>query len=176
MKRELINKIADRHLMEIDKYYRIFSGLSSDLDDYSDDTIYLTVKRNSKWAKGNETTARQIARNWRKVNPELRNAKKFHVTIIKRNLNGSNWFNMEEIHDPIKIKLKTDVFKSYYFQQSSIKEERIVIADYFDDYKKILEDFGKLNDAEKLILYLKMISNQQVTVYDELLHKWWVRQ
>ena len=59
MEKELINKIADRHLLEIDKYYRIFSGLSSDLDDYSDDTIYLTVKRNSMWTKGNETTTRK---------------------------------------------------------------------------------------------------------------------
>jgi len=57
------------------------SGLSSDLDDYRDQTIFLTIRISAKWPKSNRITAIQMARSWKAFNPELADARRYQVTI-----------------------------------------------------------------------------------------------
>jgi len=81
MDNQTIKKISDFYIRNVDKYYRMCSGLSSDLDDYRDQTIFLTIRISAKWPKSNRITAIQMARSWKAFNPELADARRYQVTI-----------------------------------------------------------------------------------------------
>ena len=103
MEKELIKKIVDYHVYHVDKLYRKFAGLQSEMTDYDDETIYLHIKTSSRWGKDNKVTARQLAVDWRNVNKELKDAKRYHVTIFKNetptgiSVNTNNLSNVESI-------------------------------------------------------------------------------
>ena len=84
MEKELIKKIVDYHVYHVDKLYRQFGGLQSEMTDYEDETIYLKIQTNSRWGKDNIVTAKQLADSWKTFNKELKDAKRYHVTIFNR--------------------------------------------------------------------------------------------
>jgi hypothetical protein len=82
MHQENLKKIVSRHVQEVDKYYRMFAGLSSELMACTNDALYINVCTDSRWKKDHETTARQLAVCWRRHNPELHQARYYLVNMI----------------------------------------------------------------------------------------------
>jgi hypothetical protein len=112
MEKELIDKIVYHHIHKIDKNYRMFAGLASILDDYIDATLYITIHKNSKWKKDYIVTAKQIAGDWRDFNDELKQAEKYHVTIIHNEAATGFVLNAEEFNNQSIISEIVDAIKN----------------------------------------------------------------
>ncbi len=84
MTKNQLSEINEFHIRNVDKLYRMYGGLSSHLDAYTDGTIFLTIHRAPKWPKSDEVTARQLANAWRNSNLELAEAEKYYVRIIRQ--------------------------------------------------------------------------------------------
>ena len=65
MEQSTIKKINVRHIWNVDKLYRKFGGLASELLQYSNGCMYLKITRYPRWKKEDELTAEQIALNWK---------------------------------------------------------------------------------------------------------------
>ncbi len=104
MEKELINEINDRHARNVDKWYRMFHNFGSQLVDYREETIFIEIDkcRAARWIKDDETTALQFAESYKKIEPELRHAKRFHVSILKRGstINYGFVISKESLADP----------------------------------------------------------------------------
>jgi hypothetical protein len=90
MDKEVLEKINYEHVRKVDKFYRMFGGLSSSLTDYKHETIYLTIHISSRWNKDASTTAQKLAKCWKESNTELFAAKYYCVQIYS--LNGDTGF------------------------------------------------------------------------------------
>jgi hypothetical protein len=77
-----IQDINHRHIKNVDKLYRMFAGLSSELLEYSDQTLQIAIECSEKWKKPVEDTALQIAESWKTSNPELQHAKYYQAIIL----------------------------------------------------------------------------------------------
>jgi hypothetical protein len=95
MEKELINEINDRHARNVDKWYRMFHNFGSQL-------VEIDKCRAARWIKDDETTALQFAESYKKIEPELRHAKRFHVSILKRGstINYGFVISKESLADP----------------------------------------------------------------------------
>lgn len=175
MEKELINKIAHHHTMVADKFYRMFAGLSSDLDDYTDSTIYITIRKNSKWPKDNIVTAKQIAGDWRDFNDELKDAEKYHVTIIDNDTPTGFVLSKDDMNDSTKVAAVVNAIKDIP-KISAYKDESagVVITGYFNNLAETKDKFKQLSDQQKLSLYHKMINSNVKGEFDALLYRWWV--
>tara|TARA_R110002096_G_scaffold233047_8_gene423027 strand:- start:2129 stop:2551 length:423 start_codon:yes stop_codon:yes gene_type:complete len=78
-----IQAISQRHICSIDKLYRMYGGLSSNLISYDNQVIELEIRKSSKWTKTPEVTARQLADCWKR-NRELSDAVAFVVHLYKQ--------------------------------------------------------------------------------------------
>jgi hypothetical protein len=76
-----IKIISDRHIKDVDKLFRMFGKLSSRLENYKNQILYLHVSVDKNWTKDPRTTALQLAHSWRDENPELKDALKFEVIL-----------------------------------------------------------------------------------------------
>jgi hypothetical protein len=134
MDKQTLRRISDHHIGTVDKFYRMYAGLSSDIDDYADSTIYITIRKNSIWPKDNETTAKQIAGDWRKYSEALRQAKKYHVAIINSDAPTGFVFN-HNASDDSAIEAAIEALKNIPPMDDLKKECRVVvITGYFDDH------------------------------------------
>lgn len=135
MNKEAIRKIAERHIHSVDKYYRMFGGLSSNLDDYSDSTIYITIHKNRNWKKDNATTAKQLALSWRNGCDALKEAKKYHVTIIHNETPTGFAIPLKELNDIAKVEALLQSVNDIP-KKSALKEGSagVVITGYFDHH------------------------------------------
>lgn len=81
-----LDKLVYNHIKQVDKWYRLYMGLESVLTEFKNDTLYIKIKINPTWKKDHVTTARQLANDWRRFNPELFDAKNYNVKIrdVKR--------------------------------------------------------------------------------------------
>lgn len=79
-----IHTISQRHVRGIDKFYRMYAGLSSELLSYESGVIELEIRRSARWPKPPEETAAQLAECWRGHNEELADAVAFLVHIYER--------------------------------------------------------------------------------------------
>ena len=134
MEKAIRDKIVNHQVHNVDKFYRMFSGLSSMLDDYADSTIYLTIHKNSKWKKDNPTTARQLANSWRNFNDELKDAEKYQVTIIHDETLTGFAMSIEGLSEST-VRKKIEKFMKLTPQNASenSKSESLVYTGYFDD-------------------------------------------
>ena len=107
MEKELINQINERHAKNVDKWFRMFHNFGSELLDYREETIHIKIDkcRAARWNKDDETTALQFAESYRKFEPELRHAKRFHVCILKRGSKVNHGFviSKENLTDPQRV-------------------------------------------------------------------------
>lgn len=90
MNKKLLKKINHKHIHSVDKFYRMYGGLSSSLTDYKDETIYLAIHISPRWNKDASTTAQQLAECWKTCNTELFAAKYYCVHIYS--INGDTGF------------------------------------------------------------------------------------
>lgn len=175
MEKELIKKIAHHHTMVADKFYRMFAGLSSDLDDYTDSTIFITIHKNRRWPKDNIVTAKQIAGDWRDFNDELKDAEKYHVTIIDNDAPTGFVLSKEDLDDKSKVRAVVNAIKDT-MEKAALKDEPagVVITGYFNDFTETKDKFKQLSDQQKLSLYHKMINSNVKGEFDDLLYQWWL--
>ncbi|MDA0195590.1 MAG: hypothetical protein O2887_08070 [Bacteroidetes bacterium] len=79
--------ISQRHILSVDKMYRMHAGVSSSLTAVKEGIVYLEVNVNIKWLekKSPLKTAKQFADSWRHGNKELRAASGYIVNIFQTN-------------------------------------------------------------------------------------------
>jgi len=86
---EEIKKINDRHIHDVDKWYRIMEGISSRLISVREGIISLEVLINFTETHDPEKTTSKISETWRRFNPELGGAALIEVSVYKtRQLKG----------------------------------------------------------------------------------------
>jgi hypothetical protein len=83
MEKGIISELNNKFIRRIDKKYRMFAGLASELVDYRDDIIYLHISISKRWPKPPEVTASQLAGDWKTYNPELAGARGYDVRIAR---------------------------------------------------------------------------------------------
>ena len=81
-----LSTVSDKHIHGVDKFYRMFAGLSSYLLSYENGIIELEIRFSKRWPKPVEETALQLANSWRR-NDLLQKAKGYHVHLYKRIVN-----------------------------------------------------------------------------------------
>lgn len=134
MEKELIKKIVDYHVYHVDKLYRQFGGLQSEMTDYDDETIYLKIQTSSRWGKDNTVTAKQLANDWKKVNKELKDAKRYHVTIFNREAPSGIAVKANTLNNEESIQAFVDAIKNIQPMaevQHTLKGE--VVTGLFDE-------------------------------------------
>ena len=94
-----IEEINDHHIRHVDRFYRMFSGLSSRLTGYVGETLFLSVSINARWPKDANTTAKQIANSWTKFNPQLAGARFYDVSIQKMTSETGCVLNVKTVQD-----------------------------------------------------------------------------
>lgn len=74
-------KINDQYIHQVDKFNRMFRGVSSSLISYENNTIELKIEVSRRWATDAVNTATHAAKSWRSFCIELKKAKKYKVHL-----------------------------------------------------------------------------------------------
>ena len=61
-----LEAVRDKHIRKVDKFYRMYGGLSSDLISFEKHVIELEIRFSNRWPKPLETTAKQLAKSWQR--------------------------------------------------------------------------------------------------------------
>jgi hypothetical protein len=80
-----INVINKRHFLKYNMQYRIEHDISSRLISYDNCILHIEVFFGKKWKKPPYKTALEIAKNWKFIHPELKNALGAKIFIIDSN-------------------------------------------------------------------------------------------
>jgi hypothetical protein len=81
---EELEKIAHRYTHQVDKYSRMFAGLSTELVRYVDGIIYIEISNSQQNVLSTYNTAVAYAISYKKSNPELKEALGFVVIFYDR--------------------------------------------------------------------------------------------
>ena len=132
MDMEQIKEINYWHVKGVDKYYRMFAGLSSEFIDLLDDTLYLKIHISPQWNINPHITAKKLAVSWVKNNPQLTRVKRYHVTII--NIDGETGFaiNPKAMEDTIDVQILLNRFEQGD-QEMKTSKEGLVIEGIFNN-------------------------------------------
>lgn len=128
-----IQRLVEFHVRNVDKFYRMFSGLSSELTDYIDQTVYLKIKMNCKWLKSPYVTAVQLVKDW-VHNKELRDAKNYVVKI---------YFMEKHEQTGINFNANTDLnsLNTILYNFQNQKETPVTELSFVEIRGKVSEDF-----------------------------------
>ena len=74
--------LNEKHCQSVDKLYRQFGGLSSEIISFKNLTIELKIEISERWPKDPTTTAIQISKCWREYHECLKTAKFYRVTLV----------------------------------------------------------------------------------------------
>jgi hypothetical protein len=77
--------LNEKHCRSVDKLYRQFAGLSSEIISFKKNTIELKIKISDRWPKDPTITAIQLAKCWRHYHDCLKTAKFYKVTLVYLN-------------------------------------------------------------------------------------------
>lgn len=77
--------LNEKHCRLVDKLYRQFAGLSSEIISYKKRTIELKIRISKRWPKDPATTAIQLAKCWRDYHDCLKTARFYKVTLVYLN-------------------------------------------------------------------------------------------
>ncbi|MBI5009229.1 MAG: hypothetical protein HZB98_06185 [Bacteroidia bacterium] len=75
-------ELNEDHCRRVDKLYRQFAGLASEIISYRNKTLELEIRISSRWPKDPETTAKQISKDWRSAHECLKKAKFYKVKLV----------------------------------------------------------------------------------------------
>jgi hypothetical protein len=75
-------ELNKKHCQWVDKLYRQFGGLSSEIISFKNLTIELKIEISERWPKDPTTTAIQIAKDWRHLHDCLKTARFYKVTLV----------------------------------------------------------------------------------------------
>jgi hypothetical protein len=122
------------HCRKVDKLYRQFAGLSSDIISFKNKTIELEIRISKRWPKEPKTTAIQISNDWRRTHECLKKAKFFKVKLVFLNPdqdtggtfspNQDRSSMIQEINDILEKMKKTGENKSILITGSIDDENR----------------------------------------------------
>ena len=76
------DELNEKHCRLVDKMYRQFAGLSSEIISFRNMTIELEIRISGRWPKDPKTTAIQISKDWRSTHECLKKAKFYKVNLI----------------------------------------------------------------------------------------------
>lgn len=119
-----VAEIADRHVKGTDKWYRMFAGMSSDLERYENGVIYLKIENTEKREPSNITTAKKMVNSWASGNKELSQAKGFVVSFYRTESTGFVLDN-KDLQDKAKIVAEVNKLKS------SVKQKKHTLINIF---------------------------------------------
>ena len=80
---ERLRAINHRHIRRVDKFYRMYAGLSSQLVRFEDDIMYVEIMNTERHILSTFNTAVAFASRWREWNEELAPARGFVVVFKK---------------------------------------------------------------------------------------------
>ncbi len=103
-----IDSINKRHFLKYNVQYRLEYDLSTKLVKYENCIMFISIHIGTNWKKTPYKTALDIARNWREVHPELKNAVGAKVYIVE----SQN--AIEENTSELKIKYKKGILFDYW--------------------------------------------------------------
>lgn len=106
-----VKEITSRHISNVDKFYRMYAGLASNLERYENGILYLRIENTENKLPSNYKTALQISNDWLKMNKELSQAKGFIVSFYSTKSTGFV-FNQIDLKDENKIKTVVEELKS----------------------------------------------------------------
>ena len=103
-----IERINKRHFLKHNIQYRLEYDLTSRLLKYENCILFIEVSFGKRWPKPAYKTAMEIAKNWKNIHPELKNAlgAKIYITDF---LNST-----ENTSSKTKIKHKKGVLFNYW--------------------------------------------------------------
>lgn len=111
-----VNKINKRYIRGVDKFRRMFVGLSSNLKKYEDGIIYIAIENMEKIKLSNFKTVEGVVESWIDCNGELKQAKGWVVFAYKTNastgfiISNSDLENQDVIKKAInEIKVEKDL-------------------------------------------------------------------
>jgi len=81
-----IDKIRDQYVRGVDKWRRMYMGLSSSLKKYEDGIVYIEIENTEKVASSDFKTAEAIVQSWVGFSKELRQARGWVVYFHKTNV------------------------------------------------------------------------------------------
>ncbi len=103
-----INNINKRHFNKYSKYYLVEFGVESNLLKYENCILYIDVVIKSNMSAPPYKTAYEIANNWKKVHPELKNAIGAKIFILENGNPDTNQYSQ------IKVKYKKGILFNYW--------------------------------------------------------------
>ncbi|GAA4270443.1 hypothetical protein [Hyunsoonleella aestuarii] len=124
LSKQEVSEINSEHLHSVDKLYRMFAGVGSQLLTVKNDTLVLEININDQWLtkKTLEQTSIQFLNNWKEHIKELQKCKYYIVYIYKSNPLGFT-IDTKTTKEEIELKLKNlnsreskillDVFSNY---------------------------------------------------------------
>jgi len=133
MTESVLNELVYRHIKGVDKWYRLYMGLESKLTNFENDSLFLTIKINPKWKKDFPTTARQIANDWRRFNPELYKARSYAVTIIQISYQTGFVLSKEQVENKSLLQQLIDNFMDRDFTDKNSYQSPVKILGTFEE-------------------------------------------
>lgn len=108
-----IHDINQRHIRNVDKLGRMYSGLASNIEDYSPGNyLRLRVVNTEKYKPSDDETARNIVSAWMEFNPELRTVTLCEVDMYKTNKPLGFAFSLKELPkerlDQIEVEMRIE--------------------------------------------------------------------
>ena len=79
-----LREVASLHVHRIDKLYRMYAGIASDLKGFTDESMILEVRIGQRPPNPLEEMVRKLAASWH-AEPELRSAKRFVAYVYTNN-------------------------------------------------------------------------------------------
>lgn len=79
---EEVEEIGDKHVRSVDKFYRMFSGLSSELTGVKNGILYLEITISPRWNKTIPQTVAQLITSWKTNNKILQDTIGCEVTVF----------------------------------------------------------------------------------------------
>ena len=137
--KEQIEKINDFHILNIDKFYREWAGMASQLKAYKNGRIILEVENTGMKIKSTYNTAVSLANTWKKFNPGLSNATGFVVIFKKRTTPTGFIFRMLEDEKEVRF-LKADEQGKLFETIERIKNNEVKIEKV---YSGVLDEKSK---------------------------------
>jgi len=127
-----IETINSFYIRNIDKYFRMFAGLSSRLTRYDEDVIYLEIVNNQTHLLSTYNTAVVFAYKWKNHNPELNDAKGF--VVIFKDSDSPQGFAFRATESPEKLSEK--ITRTL---QKMKTEQTVIHAIFSGNFSKELE-------------------------------------
>jgi hypothetical protein len=113
MTKKEVSAINDYYIRNMDKFWRMYAGVSSQLLFYRDGILYIEIQNSEKNILSTFNTAVAFANRWRDYNDELKNAQGFVVVFKKINRETGFALSTNEGKDALVKQLTASMTQLY---------------------------------------------------------------